>query len=168
MHHSLTFSASQDDNRGRSIGLPRDLHGLGSDLGSRSDWSARGWAQDYVTGSPCLFTITLGTPERQSLGFVLGPRKIVLDHYLWIWIATKNMWTDNFRNNTVNFITVVSFYRSREHLYPMHLSIVYPTLHTWGGCRRKQGDFPSEFFPRGWYLVRIVPIHSSCMHILFR
>ena len=48
------------------------------------------------------------------------------------------------------------------------INAVCLTLHTWGRCWRKDGDLPSESSPRGWYLVRIVPIHSNRMHILFR
>ena len=43
----------------------------------------------------------------------------------------------------------------------MHLSMVCPTLHTWGGWKE---ILPLESSPRVWYLVGIVPTHS---HILF-
>ena len=45
----------------------------------------------------------------------------------------------------------------------MHLSMVCPILHTWDRCWGKEEDLPS---PRGWYLVRIVPVHSNGIHIL--
>jgi len=38
-----------------------------------------------------------------------------------------------------------------------------PQLAYLGGCWRKEGDLLSESFPRCWYLVRIVPIHSNCI-----
>ena len=93
-------------------------------------WAPAGYVRGLGTGlgSPYLFYLGSTATERQSLGFVLGPRKIVLDHYLWIWIATKNMRTDNLRNSTVNFIAVVSFYRSREHL-PNFPSIKFAPVH---------------------------------------
>ena len=48
----------------------------------------------------------------------------------------------------------------------MRLSVVCPVLHTWGRCWRKDRELQSEFSQRGWYFVRIVPIHSNHMLIL--
>ena len=52
-------------------------------------------------------------------------------------------------------------------MFFMCLSMVCPTLHTWGTCWRKEGDLLLESSPKGWYVVRIVPFNSNGIHILF-
>ena len=48
----------------------------------------------------------------------------------------------------------------------MCLSMVCPpSIH--GVDVEKEQDLPLESFPKGWYLVKIVPEHSNGIHILF-
>ena len=42
-----------------------------------------------------------------------------------------------------------------------------PCIPAWGGCWRKEKDLPLQCSLRGWYLARIVPIHSNGIQILF-